>query len=157
MAFLSSDRKCWSLAVAASALSCAVAIWPVASDPAIQSNALLFGLLPTYILLSTYLCLRLITWVDSKEIKLKKTLTLVLSIILVLGMSWIVFGRYFYLSTYGVQSVDQLSSDFAIRRALQVQKLMVALLSILCTRRSNIPDLLGSLLMTIVLAIFVFG
>lgn len=76
----------------------------------------------------------------------------------VLALSWIVFGRYFYLSiTHGLQSTDQLTVDFILRKALQVQQVIVLLISLLMIKRGGKADLVVSLLMAGILGTMIIG
>lgn len=152
------DKLCWGLAVAAAAVASALAIWPVAKDAGSQSFALLWGLLPAYLVLSSYLGIRLISWIDSKGLKFGKVAGVVLPLLFLLAISWLVFGRHFYLSAvHGLQSADQMTTDFVLRKALQVQQVIVVVLSILGIKRGGTVDLVTSLLMAGALTVLVLG
>ncbi len=158
MAFHLNNKLCWCLAVASAAITSTLAIWPVVKDAGSQSFALLLGLLPAYLVLSSYLGFRLISWIDSREMKFGKVAGVVLSMLFLLAVSWAVFGRYFYLSAaHGLQSEDQLTADFVLRRAMQVQQMIVVLLSLIGIKKGGTIDLVISLLMAGVLAVLVLG
>lgn len=158
MAFHLNNKSCWGLAVVASAISIALSIWPIAEDLGGRSGALLLGMLPAYVVLSNYLVLRLIAWVDAKCMRFGRTFGVALVMLFLLGASWAVFGRYFYLSaSQGFQSSDQLIIDFVIRRAMQVQQLLMVLFSLLVIRKGGVVDLVGSLLAAGMVAILILG
>jgi hypothetical protein len=158
MAFPLNNSACWGLAVVASAISIVLSIWPIAEEVRGQSSALLLGMLCTYAVLSNYLVFRLIAWIDAKSMRLGKIVGVALAVLFLLGVSWVVFGRYFYLSaSQGLQSSDQLVTDFVIRRAMQVQQLLAVLLSLLVIRRGGRGDLVGSLLAAGVVAVLILG
>jgi len=158
MAFHLNNKLCWGLAVVAAAITSVIAIWPVAKDAGSQSFALLLGLLPVHLVLSSYLGLGLISWIDSKGLKFGKVVGVVLPALLLLTISWAVFGWYFYLSeAHGLQSVDQMTTDFVLRKALRIQQVAVALLSIVGIKKGGVTDLVASLLVAGVLAVLVLG
>ena len=146
------------MAAVAAAITSSLAMWPVAKDVGGQSFALLLGLLPAYLILSSYLALRLISWIDSRGMRFGKVSGVMLSMLLLLAVSWVVFGRYFYLSAvHGLQSEAQLTTDFILRRAMQVQQLIVVLLSLFGIKKGGAVDLVIALLIAVVLAVLVLG
>lgn len=158
MAFRLNNKLSWFLAVVAAAISIALAIWPVAEEVGGQSNALFLGMLPSYLVLSSYLSFRLIAWIDAKGFRFGKIIGVVLSVLFLLGSSWAVLGRYFYLSAaQGLQCADQLVIDFVLRRSVQGQHLFVVLLSLIAMKKGGTDDLVGSLLVAGVLAVLILG
>lgn len=158
MAFHLNNKLCWALAGVAAAIASMLAMWPVAKDVEGQPFALLLGLLPVYLLLSNYWGVRLISWIDFKGMKFGKAAGVLLPLLLLFAISWAVFGRYFYLSAaYGMQSVDQMTIHFVLRKALQVQQVIIVLLSLWGIRKGGTADLVASLSIASVVVVLVLG
>lgn len=130
------------------------AVWPVAEKAGGAPFALILGLLPAYLVLSSYVVLRLVSWIDSRRSRFGKLVGVVVSMMLLLTVSWAVVGRHFHLlAEQGLMSEDHLAVDFFIRAALQVRQSIV----ILGVRGGGKGDLVAALLIAGVLAIFVWG
>lgn len=158
MVCLSSNKLCWGLALVVSAISLTLGIWPVAREIRWESDALLLGILPVYLLLSSYMCFKVMVRVDDRRWMFGKLASVLLFSFLLLGLSWLVFGQFFYLlAVDGLQSVGQLANAFLIRKATQVQLLLGVFVALVRVKKGGVVDLIGSLLVAGALAILILG
>ncbi|WP_162258755.1 hypothetical protein [Lysobacter sp. Root983] len=148
----------WTLTFIVSATSVLLSIYPIVSKVVVRSNALLIASLTGYLVVSTYLAIALMIWIDSKAFKLGKTVGTLTSTLLLLGFSWLVFGTYFYqTAVHGLESVDQLHVEHLLRESLQNQLILSVLAALMVIRKSGNIDLICAFSVSGILAILILG
>ena len=123
-----------------------------------QSTSYLFaGLLPVYLMVSSYMSLRFVNWLDARK-AFSRLLAVLTSAGLLLTLSWVVFGAYFVTAArLGYESTEHLGLEILVRKALQVQIGLIPLLCALLVRKEGKIDLVVSLIVAVlimVIAIF---
>lgn len=80
------------------------------------TSYLLLGLVPVYVLASSYACLRLVSWLSGRKM-FSGIVAVLASAGFLLVTSWVVFGAYFYLAgRLGYESAEHLRLDAFLRK-----------------------------------------
>lgn len=148
----------WGLAAASTVVSLMVPLYFARSDLSNHSLNLLLGLLPAYLLLLNYFAVELVCFIRARSFRFVKVAGVVLSSLFLLTLSWLLLGRHFYASAvHGYMAVDQGMVDFFLRTALKAQLAVFVFVSMLLIKKSDVMDLIFSIMVSAAILIFVVG
>ncbi|MFK3650440.1 hypothetical protein ACI2IY_18685 [Lysobacter enzymogenes] len=119
-----------------------------------STSYLVAGLMSMYLLASSYVCLRLASWLCGR--KTSSRVLVVLSVGgFLLAISWSVFGAYFVMAArLGYESKEHLGIEIFVREALRIHLGLTPMLCAVLVKKEGRVDLVASLVVAALIMLF---
>lgn len=118
------------------------------------TSYLVAGLMSMYLLASSYMCLRLVSWLCSRKTP-SRVLVVLATAGFLLAISWSVFGAYFGIAArLGYESKEHLGIEIFVRQTLRIHLGSIPMLCALLVKKEGRFDLVASLFIAALIMIF---